>query len=74
MLTFRTLTLISVNMAALCISMPVNAQDSDSNNAGIGDIVVTAQKRAENVQDVPIAIDHHRHSTDTGQCAIAPEW
>lgn len=56
MLTFRTLTLISVNIAALCISMPVNAQDSDSNNAGIGDIVVTAQKRAENVQDVPIAI------------------
>lgn len=32
------------------------AQDADSESMGIGDIVVTAQKRSENIQDVPIAI------------------
>ncbi|MBS0504394.1 MAG: TonB-dependent receptor plug domain-containing protein, partial [Proteobacteria bacterium] len=32
------------------------AADDGSESAGIGDIIVTAQKRAENVQDVPIAI------------------
>lgn len=37
--------------AAPAPSTPPAAQDS-----GIGDIVVTAQKRAQNVQDVPIAI------------------
>ncbi|PTS86222.1 TonB-dependent receptor [Sphingomonas sp. HMWF008] len=37
--------------AAPAESAPPAAQDS-----GIGDIVVTAQKRAQNVQDVPIAI------------------
>ncbi|MGC1470739.1 MAG: TonB-dependent receptor [Sphingorhabdus sp.] len=32
------------------------AQDGSDNSDGIGEIVVTAQKRAENIQDVPIAI------------------
>src|SRR3546814_17867495 len=32
------------------------AQD-DAGSGGIQDIVVTAQKRAENVQDIPIAIN-----------------
>lgn len=37
---------------------PAQAQDSSetSDSVGIGDIVVTAQKRSENIQDVPIAI------------------
>lgn len=32
------------------------AQDASSDSDGLGEIVVTAQKRAENIQDVPIAI------------------
>ncbi|MGK2911746.1 MAG: TonB-dependent receptor [Sphingobium sp.] len=34
----------------------VTGSDADASTGGIADIVVTAQKRAENVQDVPIAI------------------
>ncbi|WP_202131564.1 TonB-dependent receptor [Aurantiacibacter rhizosphaerae] len=51
---------------ALAISVPAVAQDNDgtqqqdaeapARQGGISTIVVTAQKRAENVQDVPIAI------------------
>ena len=40
-------------------SVQVQAQEtaqSGESDAGIGEIVVTAQKRAENIQDVPIAI------------------
>jgi iron complex outermembrane recepter protein len=46
--------------AALAVSlpMPVLAQESgaEEQSGGVVDIVVTAQRRAENVQDVPIAI------------------
>lgn len=42
--------------AAVVTSSPAFAQSDDGAEAGIGDIVVTAQKRSENVQDVPIAI------------------
>ena len=35
---------------------PAMAQESQNSDDGIGEIVVTAQKRAENIQDVPIAI------------------
>jgi iron complex outermembrane receptor protein len=43
---------------ALCttVALPAFAQEAQSNDGGIAEIVVTAQKRAENVQDVPIAI------------------
>lgn len=45
-----------VAMAAFAAT-PVLAQEgSATSDEGIGDIVVTAQKRSENVQDVPIAI------------------
>jgi iron complex outermembrane receptor protein len=39
---------------ALCIAAPATAQDESNNR--MEEIVVTAQKREENVQDVPIAI------------------
>ena len=44
--------------AALALSVPAFAQTApaDEDNGGIKEILVTAQKRAENVQDVPIAI------------------
>jgi iron complex outermembrane recepter protein len=46
----------SVGLTAMLVS-PAFAQESvEENQGGIKEIVVTAQKRAENVQDVPIAI------------------
>src|SRR5687768_2664385 len=47
--------LLSAAACALFAAGPALAQDAEE-GAGIGDIIVTAQKRAENVQDVPIAI------------------
>jgi iron complex outermembrane recepter protein len=60
MKTFMLKTSSSVAVA-LALASPAFAQDAKpadagSSNGGIEEIVVTAQKRAENVQDVPIAI------------------
>jgi len=49
---------LAIAMAA-CISGPAFAQSADQaedSNRGVNTIIVTAQKRAENIQDVPIAI------------------
>lgn len=45
-------------LAAIAIALPARAQDVPpaGEGQGIADIVVTAQRRAESVQDVPIAI------------------
>ena len=51
----RFLTCSTMACAAAFGATSVCAQEAE-NSAGIGDIVVTAQKRSENVQDVPIAI------------------
>ena len=52
------LHLVSLSVLAAAIATPAQAQDkpADNSQGGIEQIVVTAQKRAENVQDVPIAI------------------
>ena len=59
------ITQVSLATLACAIAMPAHAQDETSSEAnsgaeqqsgGIQEIVVTAQKREENVQDVPIAI------------------
>ncbi len=48
---------VAILCASTAMAMPAIAQDTASDDTGgIGDIVVTAQKRAENVQDVPLAI------------------
>lgn len=56
---------VSVSALALIASLPVTARAQDAapqdsaaaeENSGIQEIVVTAQKRDQNVQDVPIAI------------------
>ncbi len=44
------------SVIAIAAPFAAYAQEATSAGAGIGEIVVTAQKRAENVQDVPIAI------------------
>lgn len=50
---------VSIAAMAAALAAPAFAQDqaqAEENTGGIAQIVVTAQKRAENVQDVPIAI------------------
>lgn len=51
----------SVAVASVGIAMPASAQDgpqqtASTNDNAIGDIVVTAQRRSERLQDVPLAI------------------
>ena len=67
---------------ALAVAAPAFAQDAeaDQDTGGIGEIVVTAQKRAENAQNVPIAISvftgsalNERAVTNVSQLtAVAP--
>lgn len=56
----RLIGLGAVSAIALCASIPAMAQDSppDQTDAGVltSEIVVTAQRREQNVQDVPISI------------------
>ena len=55
----RFSTAVSAFALACAMVAPAAAQESDAEQPaddGIGLIIVTAQKRAENVQDVPIAI------------------
>ena len=47
--------LIAGSMAAMLAAMPAQAQDAAAGESE-GEIVVTAQKRVQNVQDVPISI------------------
>ena len=50
---FSTASFVALSAFA---AAPGFAQDSAPADDGIGDIIVTAQKRSENIQDVPIAI------------------
>nr|WP_277666531.1 TonB-dependent receptor [Novosphingobium lindaniclasticum] len=43
-------------MSALCISTQAFAQDAAASAEGLGDIVVTAERRTENLQQVPISV------------------
>ena len=46
---------LAATVSLFVVASPALAQDAQD-DSGFGDIVVTAQKRAENIQDVPIAI------------------
>ena len=46
---------VAASMTALLAAMPVQAQEASAGETS-GEIVVTAQKRVQNVQDVPISI------------------
>lgn len=53
----RDLWLHGAVMAIMACAVPAQAQDDPAaETVGIGDIVVTAQKREQNLQDVPIAV------------------
>lgn len=47
---------VAATLAAGFVSAPAFAQDADDQGVGVQDIVVTAQKREENLQDTPISI------------------
>jgi iron complex outermembrane recepter protein len=52
----KTLWIAGISLLALAAT-PALAQDAaDDDTGGIADIVVTAQKKAENLQDVPISV------------------
>lgn len=48
--------LISCSAVAVTLAFPVWGQGSESGGSGLEEVIVTAQKREENLQDVPIAI------------------
>ena len=52
MRTTRLAAMTAVSVIALGVAAPVFAQDA----AELEELVVTAQKRAQNLQDVPIAV------------------
>jgi len=47
---------LTCGLAALCISTHAFAQDTSPSTEGLGDIVVTAERRTENLQQVPISV------------------
>jgi iron complex outermembrane receptor protein len=52
----RRLLATTAPLAAVLLSTPSYAQDETSDGAGIEEIIVTAQRREENLQDVPISV------------------
>jgi iron complex outermembrane recepter protein len=52
----RAASLGAVSVAAVTCSGAVMAQDGDAGTGGLDQIVVTAQKRTENLQEVPISV------------------
>jgi iron complex outermembrane recepter protein len=53
---FRSALLASIAVPGLMIATPVFAQDAAIEEADSGEIIVTARRREENLQDVPIAV------------------
>ncbi|WP_397418469.1 TonB-dependent receptor plug domain-containing protein, partial [Phenylobacterium sp.] len=51
----RSLLLLSVSAASVLSSQPAMAQTADD-GATVGEVIVTAQRRAQNIQDVPLAV------------------
>lgn len=54
-ITLCTVSLIAIS-CGLCAASPVLANDDDAKTTEVGEIVVTAQKRAENIQSVPLSV------------------
>ncbi len=52
----KTLLKASSAIALLAFAMPAYAQDAEDDGASYGEIIVTAQKREENLQSIPLAV------------------
>lgn len=52
---YRNTWLFAASVAVLCAAAPAMAAEADT-GAQVEELVVTAQKRAENIQDVPLSI------------------
>jgi iron complex outermembrane receptor protein len=50
------LTLSTASALAVILTLPAYAQDAEEEDARVDTIVVTAQKREQNIQDVPVAV------------------
>jgi len=55
----KLLTTSALTLLAILIAAPGWAEEDSRQSTGIEEITVTAQKRSENLQDVPIAITAH---------------
>ncbi|MCA3746759.1 MAG: TonB-dependent receptor, partial [Phenylobacterium sp.] len=55
---FSVLLLSTASAAAMFVALPAAAQDGPSDQAvtRVDEIIVTAQRREQNIQDVPIAV------------------
>jgi len=63
-LRLRSLLVLGVSAAALMATTPAFAQGSaPSSGPAIGDIVVTAQRKSESIQDVPVAVSAFSQDT-----------
>ncbi|RDV03057.1 TonB-dependent receptor [Sphingorhabdus pulchriflava] len=56
MRTFAT-SFVAIAIATTSFAAPAFAQDEAAADEGLGEIVVTAQRREENLQDVPLSVD-----------------
>lgn len=56
MRAFRKCAILSVSATALLVSHQAVAQESAAENNGYNDIIVTAQKREQSLQDVSVAV------------------
>ena len=52
----RTILLTGAGLAALLMAAPAAAQTGGADDSVVSEIVVTAQKRSEDLQDVPVSI------------------
>jgi len=69
---FPYLLAVLTGVAALTSGSPANAQ-TETQATGLEEIVVTAQKREQNVQDVPIAIDALSRDSILAQRITGPD-
>jgi iron complex outermembrane recepter protein len=54
--TFKRTLLVQAAVAAMVLPTAVSAQEADSDEGGIADIVVTARKTSETLQTAPVAV------------------